>query len=89
MCLLSENDGGNGCGQRHLLRTNCPRMRYNRQWMMALLNDTRRAVDKIIGWAVLGGHFPLDGQMLVVSGPSRPEIVQKPSWRQHSPGHCH
>jgi FdhD protein len=35
------------------------------------------AVDKVIGWAVLGGHFPLDGHLLVVSGRAGYEIVQK------------
>jgi FdhD protein len=35
------------------------------------------AVDKVIGWAVLGGHFPLDDHVLVVSGRVGYEIVQK------------
>ncbi len=35
------------------------------------------AVDKVIGWAMLNGRFPLSGAALVVSGRSSFEIVQK------------
>ena len=35
------------------------------------------AVDKAVGWAMLGGRLPLSGAILVVSGRSSFEIVQK------------
>jgi len=35
------------------------------------------AVDKAIGWAALGGHLPLEGRILAVSGRLAFEIVQK------------
>lgn len=35
------------------------------------------AVDKVVGWAMLGGRFPLSDAILVVSGRSSFEIVQK------------
>lgn len=35
------------------------------------------AVDKVVGWAVLSGRLPLAGHLLVVSGRTSYEIVQK------------
>src|ERR1700730_12687843 len=35
------------------------------------------AVDKVIGWALLGGRLPLSGHILLVSGRGGFEIVQK------------
>jgi FdhD protein len=37
------------------------------------------AVDKVIGWAVRGGHLPLAGHVLLVSGRVSFELVQKAS----------
>jgi hypothetical protein len=37
----------------------------------------QNAVDKVIGWALLGGHLPLSGHVLLVSGRGGFEIVQK------------
>jgi FdhD protein len=35
------------------------------------------AVDKLVGWALLGGHLPLDAHILMVSGRTSYEIMQK------------
>ena len=39
--------------------------------------EIRAAVDKVLGWAVLEGRIPLNEQLLVVSGRSSYEILQK------------